>query len=262
MNKLQKKQSGFTLVELAIVMIIIGLLIGGVLKGQQLIENAKVTATITQVKGFMAAYNAFLDAYSSAPGDMPNATTRLSGCDTGNSCSNGDGNSLIGTYTQGGQWNANQNVATAPQIETIYFWKHLALADLLTGVDPTAVPVTDAAWGVTHPAAALRGGYHALYVNQNPCTATSASNINCGGNAHTVRLQNAMNTGPLAAGEGAQPATPHQAASIDRKMDDGHPQRGSVQSEDGDGTGARGCDDSYYHEDVVSKNCIIYFNIE
>ena len=77
----RKQEQGFTLVELAIVMIIIGLLIGGVLKGQQLIENAKVTATISQIKGFQAALNSFRDTYSAMPGDMRNATTRLSGCD-------------------------------------------------------------------------------------------------------------------------------------------------------------------------------------
>ena len=64
----QTSQAGFTLVELAIVMIIIGLLIAGVLKGQELIGNARVTATVAQIKGIDAATSTFKDTYSDLPG--------------------------------------------------------------------------------------------------------------------------------------------------------------------------------------------------
>jgi prepilin-type N-terminal cleavage/methylation domain-containing protein len=80
MNNTQKNtrsQAGFTLVELAIVMIIIGLLIAGVLKGQQLIGNAKVTAQVAQFKAIDAATSTFKDMYASLPGDITNPNTRL-----------------------------------------------------------------------------------------------------------------------------------------------------------------------------------------
>ena len=63
-QKHRRAQAGFTLVELAIVMIIIGLLIAGILKGQQLIGNAKVTSQVAQIKGIDAATSTFKDMWT------------------------------------------------------------------------------------------------------------------------------------------------------------------------------------------------------
>ena len=73
----RQREAGFTLVELAVVMIIIGLLIGGILKGQELIANAQITGTASSVKGIDAATTTFRDTYAAMPGDLTNASTRL-----------------------------------------------------------------------------------------------------------------------------------------------------------------------------------------
>lgn len=67
MNKLSN-QKGFTLVEIAIVLVIIGLLLGGVLKGQELIKNAKINSLIQDFKGVATAYYAYLDRTGEVPG--------------------------------------------------------------------------------------------------------------------------------------------------------------------------------------------------
>lgn len=64
-----KKQTGFTLVEIAIVLVIIGLLLGGILKGQELINSARVRNLADQNSGIQAAYFGFIDRYRQVPGD-------------------------------------------------------------------------------------------------------------------------------------------------------------------------------------------------
>ena len=69
LKKINKDQAGFTLVEIAIVMVIIGLLIGGVLKGQAMIQNAKVKRVVKQGDELRAAIMTFYDKYGVYPGD-------------------------------------------------------------------------------------------------------------------------------------------------------------------------------------------------
>jgi prepilin-type N-terminal cleavage/methylation domain-containing protein len=68
------RQSGFTLVEIAIVLVIIGLLLGGILKGQEMIVQAKIKNTISDFNGVLAAYNGYIDRYRALPGDDPQST--------------------------------------------------------------------------------------------------------------------------------------------------------------------------------------------
>src|SRR5262249_35034469 len=77
------QEQGFTLVEIAIVLVIVGLLLGGILKGQEMITQAKIKNSISDFSGVSAAYFGYLDRYRSTPGDDASAT-RWSGATAGN----------------------------------------------------------------------------------------------------------------------------------------------------------------------------------
>jgi len=111
-----KRQQGFTLVEIAIVLVIIGLLLGGILKGQEMITQAKIKNSIADFSGISAAYHGYQDRYRAIPGDDPGAT-RWSGATAGN------GNGVVaGKY--------NSSTATD---ESLLWWDDLRRAGFVSG---------------------------------------------------------------------------------------------------------------------------------
>lgn len=241
MKKLNVKnrqgQKGFTLVELAVVMIIVGLLIGGILKGQELISNAQIASTVTQAKGIDAAVSTFRDSFRAFPGDMTAPTTRLSNC-TG---------PCAGVAGAGdGRLNTAPSAAAAGDV--LQFFGQLSAADLVTGVDGSAT----AEWGEALPSASVGGGYTAGYhgtgtlgINTSP---TSGHYLSLRGDPA------AMGTAGTALLNGSQ------AARIDRKMDDGNPVTGSVFG------GVAACQStantSAYDEASGQANCDVFIRIQ
>lgn len=134
MWKYNNKQSGFTLVELAIVLVIIGLLLGGVLKGQEMIENGKIKNLQNDVKGVTAAYYAYRDRYNALPGDDTRAKERWTTASPAAVDGNGDG--IVGTTDA---WSIC--ASSTSTTENCGFIQHLRLSGLITGAANPADPL-------------------------------------------------------------------------------------------------------------------------
>jgi len=137
---MKTKQSGFTLVEIAIVLVIIGLLLGGVLKGQELISNAKIKNIVSDLNSISAAHNTYIDRYRALPGDEANAVYVARGWATVTGA--GDGNGVLAMTAAA--------TFTSPQVvlEGVGFWQTLRAAQMISGDPASAALPTNAAGGL------------------------------------------------------------------------------------------------------------------
>lgn len=143
MNKSVKnmqKQKGFTLIEIAIVLVIIGLLVGGVLQGQELIENSRVKQAVKDMNGTAAAIFAYQDRYGRLPGDDGDAAALAARGATWAAVSAGNAN---------GRLEINTNQAFTGAGEAQEFWQHLKAAGFIAGnpADAGILSLPTNAWG-------------------------------------------------------------------------------------------------------------------
>ena len=122
---MKHKQSGFTLIEIAIVLVIIGLLLGGVLKGQELINSARVKNLALDFKNIPVLIYGYQDKFKSLPGDDATANVHVGG--TNAAAAN------LGNGTINGTWDSVANTG-----ESVLFWQHVRMAGLTSGL--TVVP--------------------------------------------------------------------------------------------------------------------------
>lgn len=130
-SMIKSDQRGFTMVELAISLTVIGLLLVAVLKGQEIIVNTRANSLIRQLKNYDAGVAVFMDSYGFLPGDLRNPADLLSGCNTQLCSRVGNGDGKV------------QNVSTF--FETYNFFTHLSRAGVIQEEIPGATTLSEAA---------------------------------------------------------------------------------------------------------------------
>lgn len=218
-------QKGFTMVELSIVLVIIGLIVAGVLVGQDLIRGAEVRATVSQLERFSATVNTFRVKYTQIPGDINKAEDFGLANTATNQGLNGDANGLLSDYS-GSAADTVTNPINLAKGEIVNFWYHLSRASLIEGnfdggVNPGNIPTLSE----TFPRTKMNRGGFTVYNDSGVNHFHIGVTNSIGGTAHTF----------------ANNLRPEEAYGIDVKIDDGFPERGATLAMTGDFADWDGC---------------------
>ena len=213
----------FGLMEMAIVLVIIGIIAGFALKGAQLIDQAKLRTVMNDVEQTRLAALMFQERYHDWPGDFPAADQAF-----GLSGTNGNGDGQI-----------DGQALTPPSGETAYFWQHLAAGHLLENLK------------LSHE----KGNDTRLFPH---CKIGGALTI-----THTVGENEGpwIVLGGVAKGSIEPGLTPAQAQQLDQSADDGDPSSGQIQSVGKDGQ-PEGCiNHGHYDMTKKEKGCVVLFKL-
>lgn len=206
-------QKGFSLVELSIVLVVLGLLTGGILAGQSLIHAAELRTVTTEHDRYKAATKTFRDKYLGLPGDIRNATNfwgqldpdpttcRMTASTDTRTC-NGDGDGLLFTITG--------------SYEQFRMWQQLANAGLIEGTYTGTRSTPVANRGINVPASKITNSYWIVTTATSPFP-TNFALIGYPAGLHTI-LQT---MGGSVATANSYALSPEDAWNIDTKIDDG-----------------------------------------
>lgn len=215
-------RSGFSLVELSIVLVILGLLTGGILTGQNLIRAAELRGLVTEFQKYQTAIQTFRSKYFALPGDMTNATDFWGAISSG-TCPAGTGS---GTETCNGNGDGRIQYAGASEYgEAFMFWQHLANAGMIegsySGIAGSAGSGAQHIAGINHPKSKMPNFGWAVF--------------NFGMlSGHPYQFDGAYD-GTMWVGEPTTSVSPRSGPiyatevwNIDKKLDDGLPARGRL----------------------------------
>lgn len=211
--------AGFTLIEMSVILVVIGLLVGGVLVGQSMYETAQMRNQIAQIEEFTTAAHIFEAKYACLPGDCWDAVSFGLGS-SGNPGANGDGDGAVTS-----KHSAFDNHFQGQSYESLNFWYHLSQAELIGGEFDGYY--SGIVWGdgpgkaaqmATTPKAIIGDNAHLMVTNfgvagGNYRTAGGSFYFYQPGTAHETRRT------------GIPPVLAHK---LDTKIDDGKPLTGIV----------------------------------
>ncbi len=209
------REQGFTLVELSIVLVIIGLVIGGVLAGQDMIYSARYRTLIAQLQGYDAAANSFKEKYQAIAGDIASGKANAIGLAArAGTEGHGDGDDTLEGCTAG---------SLLMGCENVLFWSDLSGAGLISGNYSTAAAAGNAYVSATSFAEVV---YYLPVARIRSSTSIMAFSNAGQGYYQLVDIVS------VAAGAVTMTPslTPQEAHHIDIKMDDGMPLSGKVRA--------------------------------
>jgi prepilin-type N-terminal cleavage/methylation domain-containing protein len=206
-------REAFTLLEMSVVLVIIGLLAGGIVVGKSLIQTAKIRATVRQYEEYKTAASLFHTQYNCIPGDCAHATKAGFKQVGGWGQVNGNGNGQV-NFNIVGYGSGNENV---------YFWYHLAEANLIPSYPPT-LPVDHYAYTGSYYAP---GGWYIYYLPELHVYGDNGGYplFSTGMEGHGFEMMSCFygcNSDGI--------VTPYSAYQIDSKVDDGLPGSGIVRT--------------------------------
>ena len=255
---------GFSLVELAIVLVILGLLTGGILAGRSLIRASELRAVGTEYQRYKTAAYAFKDKYFAIPGDFSQAT-RVWGRQTSNAdcvTTSAAAVSAAGACDGNGGGTIEMGNVIGGSGERFQFWRQLALAGLIEGnyTGFSGATLNEGIGGTNIPASKFpQAVWYAGYLN---LTASDPSVYMLDYGNHLLVGRATSNNSPV-----ARVFTPEEAWNIDTKLDDGVPARGKVIARNwnnicaraNDGSSASDDYDTSYRLNDSAVSCLLYF---
>lgn len=256
-----KKRSAFSLIELSIVLIIIGLLIAGITGGASLIKSSELRAVMGEARGYAVAVNAFYTQFNALPGDFGTSLgTAAGGSVTMGGNAFGDGDSKIEYCTS-----CSTTAATATGSESAIAWQHLKFAGAID-VAPTfqAAGVAAQTAGTHFPASKIKAaGWNFDYNTatgslQNVVVLTGSTTSAGTSDANSLVNGATMSTAAI---------LPTDALSIDSKIDDGVANTGKVRAVNpANGTGCAGgtatVPSASYTVATTTKACALSYQID
>lgn len=249
------KQHGFSLIELSVVLVILGLLAGGAIMSQNLIRNAELRNTLAELDRYSKGYSYFRSKYNSVPGDMFDAADTW-GIRAGSTGSDATCRNTKGSYS--GTCNGTGNNLIDQNYERFLFWQHLARAGYIDGqytgasTDTTDLGRTP---GVNTPLLSIGKTYfiEPIYI------ATPSA-------ADTQYFNTVFNANTLWAGDNA--LKPDELWSIDAKIDDGNPASGVVRTLKASASAGQNCATSNsassadYNTTNTAKTCVLLYLLD